>query len=218
MTAAPRLILASASPARRQLLAAAGVATEVQVSGVDEDVAARGVTEPIEVAGLLATAKARAVAATAASGDLPSLVLGCDSVLEMPGVPELAGRALGKPADAEQAVQRWRLMRGQTGTLHTGHCLIEVGGPVGAAREQTEVGSTDVRFAEPTDAEIAAYVATGEPLRVAGGFTLDGLGGAFVRGVDGDPANVVGLSLPLLREMLTRIGVAWPSLWSSQPR
>ncbi len=212
MTGSPRLILASASPARRRLLQSAGVTAEVLISDVDEAAAAAGLTSPTEVAGRLAAAKARDVAARLHDLAGPVLVLGCDSVLEMPDVPQLAGQALGKPADADQAVARWQLMRGAEGLLHTGHCLLQLIGD--RRREHAAVATTRVRFAEPSLAEISAYVATGEPLRVAGGFTLDGLGAAFVRGVDGDPSNVIGLSLPLLRDLVARAGVAWPMLWS----
>ena len=133
-----------------------------------------------------------------------ALVLGCDSVLD------LAGEALGKPADADDAVRRWRAMRGRSGVLHTGHCLRDTAtGHVAAA-----VGSTTVHFADVTDDEIAAYVATGEPLHVAGAFTVDGLGGAFVTGIEGDHHNVVGLSLPLLRDLVAELGHAWPDLWT----
>lgn len=197
----PRLVLASASPARLRTLRAAGVEPEVVVSGVDED----DVTAPTpaELALELAGRKARAVAERL--GD--ALVLGCDSVLE------LDGTAYGKPASAAQAVDRWRRMRGRTGVLHTGHCLIDAG----SGRTAPAVASTLVRFAAVTDAEIAAYVATGEPLQVAGAFTVDGLGGPFVEGVEGDHHNVVGLSLPLLRRLLADLGVAWTDLWQVNP-
>lgn len=209
-----RLLLASASPARLTTLRAAGLDPLVAVSGVDEDavVARYGVTDPADVVLVLARAKAEEVASRwedvvgTDAQDEDVLVLGCDSVLELDGV------AHGKPADAAQAVERWRSMRGRTGVLRTGHWLVDVreegtGATLGA------VASTTVSFADVTDAEIDAYVATGEPLAVAGAFTLDGLGGAFVRGVEGDPHAVVGVSLPLLREMLHDAGVAWTSLW-----
>jgi septum formation protein len=135
-----------------------------------------------------------------------AVVLGCDSVLE------LDGRAHGKPADAADAAARWRAMRGRTGVLHTGHCLRDTGsGQVAAA-----TASTTVHFADLTDDEITAYVATGEPLHVAGAFTVDGLGGAFVTGIDGDHHNVVGVSLPLVRELAAELGHAWTDFW--QPR
>jgi septum formation protein len=115
----------------------------------------------------------------------------------------------GKPADPAEAIARWRAMRGRSGVLHTGHCVIAPGG-----REVLRAAATTVHFADLTDHEIEAYVATGEPLQVAGAFTVDGLGGAFVRGIEGDHHNVVGISLPLLREMFAELDVAWVSLWS----
>jgi septum formation protein len=157
-----------------------------------------------EVALLLARAKAEVVAARVEN----ALVLGCDSVLE------LDGEVHGKPSDPEQAVDRWRRMRGREGVLHTGHWLVDVRDTSGSGATIGAVASTLVRFADLSEDEIAAYVATGEPLQVAGAFTLDGLGGAFVEGVDGDPHAVVGLSLPLLRRLLQDVGVAWTSLWS----
>jgi len=195
------LVLASASPARLATLRAAGVEPVVVVSGVDESQLADLL--PAELALQLAGLKCAAVSA---GDDLPAgaLVLGCDSVLEM------GGRALGKPRDAADATERWRQMRGGSGVLHTGHCLRDLAtGHVAAA-----TASTTVHFADLTDAEVAAYVATGEPLHVAGAFTVDGLGGAFVTRIDGDHHNVVGLSLPLLRELVAELGHAWTDLWA----
>ncbi|MGH3737096.1 MAG: Maf family protein [Micromonosporaceae bacterium] len=193
-----RLVLASASPARLARLRAAGIEPAVTVSGVDES----SVTEPVpgRLALHLAERKAEAVAAGTEPGPL---VLGCDSVLEY------AGEIYGKPDDAEDAVARWKRMRGGTGVLHTGHCLIDTA----SGRRVAESADTLVRFASVTDAEIAAYVATGEPLRVAGAFTIDGIGGAFVEGVDGDPGTVIGLSLPLLRRMLGQLDLSITDLW-----
>ena len=198
-----RLVLASASPARLARLRAGGLDPEVVVSGVDED----GVTgAPAEVALVLASRKAAAVAGLPACAD--ALVVGCDSVLDLDGV------ALGKPADAADAVARWRSMRGRVGTLVTGHCVIDTrDGSTASA-----VAATDVRFGSPSDAEISAYVASGEPLLVAGAFTIDGLGAWFVDGVDGDPANVIGISLPLLRTLLADLGCSVTDLWSTRPR
>jgi septum formation protein len=199
-----QLVLASASPARRSTLRAAGIDAIVMVSKVDEDLAVAEATErygPLEaadVALLLARAKAEDVAARVEPG---MVVLGCDSVLE------LDGEVHGKPAHAEEAAARWRLMRGRSGVLHTGHWLIDDRGDGGATLGAT--ASTTVHFAKLSDAEIEAYVATGEPLTVAGAFTIDGLGGAFVTAVEGDHHNVVGLSLPLLRELLADAGIGW---------
>jgi septum formation protein len=195
------LVLASQSPARLATLRAAGVEPVVVVSGVDED--QLGPLPPAELALQLAELKCAAVAAR---DDLPddALVLGCDSVLQ------LDGRPLGKPTDAAEATRRWEAMRGRSGVLLTGHCLHDTAtGHVASA-----TAATTVHFADVTDEEIAAYVASGEPLHVAGAFTLDGLGGAFVTGIEGDPHNVVGVSLPLLRELVAELGRSWTDLWS----
>jgi len=202
------LVLASASPARRATLRAAGIEPTIIVSEVDEDAAVadaadrHGPLEPADVALLLARAKCEAVAADLTSS---ALVLGCDSVLE------LDGEAYGKPQDATEATERWRRMRGRAGTLHTGHWLRDERTATDGGTNATlgATASTTVHFAQLSDAEIDAYVATGEPLRVAGAFTVDGLGGAFVEAIEGDHHNVVGLSLPLLRELLTEVGVGW---------
>jgi septum formation protein len=194
-----RLVLASASPARLALLRAAGLDPEVVVSGVDEDDVAP--LPPVDLAAELARRKAAAVAAGRADG---ALVVGCDSVFA------LDGRAYGKPASPAEATERWRAMRGRSGTLLTGHVVVDTT----SGRSAAAVASTGVTFADPDDAEIAAYVATGEPLRVAGAFSIDGLAAPFVRGVDGDPSNVVGLSLPLLRVLLRDLGVRITDLWA----
>ncbi|MGP3982123.1 Maf family protein [Streptomyces sp. KR80] len=201
------LVLASASPARLELLRRAGLEPEVIVSGVDEDGLAAD--SPAQLAQALAVAKATAVASLLAhqreGGDAgpDALVVGCDSVLE------LDGQALGKPADAEDATARWKAMRGRSGVLLTGHCVIDTGN----GRRASATASTTVRFGEPTDEEITAYVASGEPLRVAGAFTLDGRSAPFIEGVDGDPGNVIGLSLPLLRRLLADLDVRITDLW-----
>lgn len=196
----PVLVLASASPARLATLRSAGLDPTVIVSGVDESQVV-GVP-PAELALRLAELKCGAVADR---DDLPTdaLVLGCDSVLEFDGA------ALGKPADADDAIARWRAMRGRSGVLHTGHCLRDVAG----RRQSAATASTTVHFADVEDDEIEAYVATGEPLHVAGAFTVDSLGGAFVTHIDGDHHNVVGVSLPLVRSMVRELGHRWTDLW-----
>jgi septum formation protein len=196
------LVLASQSPARLATLRAAGIEPVVIVSGVNED--QLGPLAPAELALQLAELKCAAVAAR---DDLPdgALVLGCDSVLE------LDGEALGKPGTPEEATQRWRSMRGRSGVLMTGHSLRDTtNGHVASA-----TALTTVHFADVSDDEIAAYVATAEPLHVAGAFTIDGLGGAFVTGVEGDHHNVVGVSLPLVRELVAELGHRWTELWPS---
>lgn len=198
----PTLVLASASPARKRLLTDAGITPVIRVSDVDERALESALPDasPAELCLELARAKARAVAAEFAS-DVDTIVIGCDSVLDIDGV------AFGKPQDAATAKSRWQQMSGRSGILRTGHWVIR------GADEVGEVASTTVVHGVLTDAEIDAYIATGEPLQVAGGFTLDGLGAPFVERIDGDPSNVIGLSLPLLRTLLTRLGVSWPSLW-----
>ncbi|MDP9444809.1 MAG: Maf family nucleotide pyrophosphatase [Actinomycetota bacterium] len=194
-----RVVLASASPARLAILRRAGLHPEVAVSGLDESAVAAATAA--EVAQARAEAKAQAVAERL---DTPALVVGCDSVLE------LDGEVYGRPPDSAEARSRWRRMRGRAGVLHTGHWVVDTS----TGRSVGGTGSTLVRFAEVSDDEIDAYVATGEPLQVAGGFTVDGLGGPFVRRVDGDHHNVVGLSLPLLRDLFAELGVRWTDLWA----
>jgi septum formation protein len=193
-----RIVLASASTARLSVLRGAGLDPEVVVSGVDES--AFTATTAAELAGLLAQAKAAAVARGQADG----LVIGCDSLLD------LDGRALGKPASANAAAARWREMSGRTGTLVTGHCVINAA----TGQRAAAVAATRVHFGCPSEEEIAAYVASGEPLAVAGAFTLDGRGGWFVDGIDGDYGTVLGVSLPLLRRLLAELGVSLTSLWT----
>jgi septum formation protein len=182
----PTLVLASASPARKRLLTDAGVTPVIRVSNVDERAIETAMPDasPAELCLELARAKARVVAGEFRDNG-ETIVIGCDSVLEINGV------AYGKPEDAATAKRRWQQMSGRSGILRTGHWVI---------RGNDELGEV-------------ANIATGEPLQVAGGFTLDGLGAPFVERIDGDPSNVIGLSLPLLRSMLTRLGVTWPSLW-----
>jgi septum formation protein len=181
-------------------LRAAGLDPEVIVSGVDEDAFSAQTTA--ELTGLLATAKADVVAGLVDAG----LVIGCDSMLD------LDGRALGKPADAAEAIRRWQDMRGRSGTLYTGHCVIDAE----SGKRATAVAATTVRFGNPTDEEIDAYAGTGEPLAMAGAFTIEGLGGWFVDSIDGDHNNVIGISLPLLRTMLLEFGQTIPQLWRAR--
>jgi len=197
-----RVVLASASPARLATLRAAGLDPDVIVSGVDETTVTS--SDPEELSVELARLKAQAVADRT---DGPTLVIGCDSVLELDGVVH------GKPGTAEAAAQRWRSMRGRSGVLHTGHCVIDIA----TGRTVSRDARTVVHFAEIGDEEIAAYVASGEPLDVAGAFTIDGLGGAYISGIEGDPHTVVGISLPLLRLMLGELGVSWHTLWREAP-
>jgi len=195
-----RLVLASQSPARLQLLRAAGLDPEVVVSGVDES--AVQAPRVAELVALLASAKAVAVA----KAQTDALVVGADSVLEFRGQP------LGKPVDAADARLRWARMGGRSGVLHTGQAVLDVrDGTV--VRRDVGVSSTVVHFASPAPAELEAYLATGEPLQVAGAFTLDGLGGQFVRRIEGDPSAVIGLSMPLLRTQLAKLDVTLTDLW-----
>lgn len=196
------LVLASQSPARLATLRSAGVDPVVILSGVDED--QLGDLPAAELALALSTLKAQAVADRA---DVPSgaLVLGCDSVLE------LDGEALGKPHTPEEAARRWRAQRGRVADLISGHTLIDTA--TGAVVR--DLARTTVHFADLSDVEIEAYVATGEPLEVAGAFTVDGLGGPFITRIEGDFHNVVGVSLPLLRTLTLLLGHAWTDLWTA---
>lgn len=206
----PRLVLGSASPARRTLLRSAGIDPEVIVSGVDESAVEAVSADALCL--VLARLKAAAVAdrvrqseAATLPGTAPAtLVLGCDSVLAFDG------EILGKPDDAEDAVRRWQAMRGRSGTLYTGHSMVDVYGE----REAEGVAATVVHFADLSDEEIKIYVGTGEPLHVAGSFTIDGLGGAFVERIEGDHGTVVGLSLPLLRRLFAQLGYSITDFWS----
>lgn len=179
------------------MLRAAGIDPEVVVSGVDETC-----DDTIGTRAIVAELAGRKAAAVATLRP-DDLVLGCDSLLDF------EGEAIGKAATAERAAELWRRLAGNEGTLYTGHCLIDGR----AARRSQAVAATRVRFGTLTDAELSAYIATGEPMAVAGGFSIDGIGGTFVAGIDGDPSNVIGLSLPLLRRMLAELGIAITDLW-----
>ncbi len=208
-------MLGSASAGRLKVLRQAGLEPAVVVSGVDEDLIAAGLASdasPDDVVCALAAAKAddvagRLDAATAAN----CVVLGCDSMLS------IDGRLCGKPGSADAAVRQWRLMGGRAGRLHTGHCLLRLRDGAVIHRE-VQSACTTVHFAAPAEADLEAYVANGEPLGVAGGFTLDGLGGWFVDGIEGDPSNVIGVSLPLLRALLERAGLSVAALWTAAQR
>ena len=195
------LVLASASPARLATLRSAGIDPEVVVSGVDESVVEA--EDAAELTLALARMKARTIAAQL-NADPGVVVLGCDSVLAF------EGEIFGKPANASEAAKRWMRMRGRSGVLHTGHHIT---GLV-SGRQAEGVGATVVHFADISDEEIEAYVSTDEPLNVAGSFTLDGRGGAFVDRIEGDPGNVIGLSLPLLRNLLAEMDVPYIKLWN----
>jgi septum formation protein len=235
MRTTARLVLASASPARLKTLRGAGIEPEVLVSGVDESVVEDSDTEGL--CRTLARMKAQAVADKLGQGERHRdqqgeqqgeqygegqgaqqgerqgeqrgrqqggrLVIGCDSLLDF------NGEILGKPDDAAEAVRRWSDMRGRSGVLYSGHCLIDLA----TGRLAERVASTVVHFADVSDAEIQAYVGTGEPLQVAGSFTIDGLGGPFVERIEGDPGTVIGLSLPLLRALLAELGHQITDLW-----
>ena len=196
-----KLVLASTSPARKKLLAEAGILFETVAPGVDEDlvVSQTNPRSADELTRLLAKAKAQAVA----SEFQDSLVLGCDSALEFDG------QILGKPYLPEVAIDRWKAMRGKSGFLYSGHHLIDTA----SGTELSAVSKTEVSFADLTDEEIVNYVATGEPLNVAGAFTIDGLGGAFVEKISGDYHTVVGLSLVELRKLVIALGHDYQALW-----
>jgi septum formation protein len=205
-----RFVLASASPARLRILRAAGLDPAVHVSDVDEDALIAEIgssAPPAEIVAALARAKAESVVASLDPGLRDDTVLvGCDSMLLH------GGELTGKPHTAAAARAQWHEMRGTEAQLLTGHCLVRlISGEVAATRSRTV--TTTIRFSTPTDAQIDAYVATGEPLAVAGAFTLDGLGGWFVDDIDGDPSSVIGISLPLVRSLLDEVGVSITDLW-----
>jgi septum formation protein len=209
-----RLVLGSASPGRLKVLRQAGVDPLVVVSGVDEDrlTANLGSTaSPDQVVCALACAKAEQVAARL-DGSIGSdcVVVGCDSMLYFDD------RLCGKPQSLADAREQWQSMAGRAGQLHTGHCVIRLADHR-VVHQETETSITTVHFGTPSADDLEAYLASGESLRVAGGFTLDGLGGWFIDGVDGDPSNVIGLSLPLLRSLLQRVGLSVAALWAANP-
>jgi len=206
-----RLVLASASPARLSVLRAAGLDPLVEVSDVDEDALLATIpdTSPAEKVTALASAKATTIARRVAGAHPDAVVVGCDSMLS------IDDELVGKPHDVEVARARWKAMAGRTGELVTGHAVLRLDdGDIDRVAEGH--ATTTVRFAEPTDAELEAYLATGEPLAVAGAFTLDGLGAWFVEGIDGDPSNVIGISLPLVRRLFGAVGLSPVELWADR--
>lgn len=206
-----KLVLASTSPARLKLLREAGIEPIVIAPGVDEEalteqaIQAGQISTTADLVLLLARAKAEAVLDNPQAQG--ALIIGCDSALD------LEGEALGKPHEPEVAIERWRAMRGRSGRLYTGHWLIDHRSPESDPQAQGRASNTTVHFVNISDSEIEAYVGTGEPLKVAGAFTLDGLGGAFIRAIEGDAHTVIGLSLPTLRELCLALDVEYPSLW-----
>ena len=199
-----RLILASASPSRFRLLQSAGISPQVLVSGVDEESPEITALQPSEMVIALAILKAHTVKEMAPAN---SLILGCDSTFEY------NGQSLGKPESKENAIARCKLLSGKYGYLHTGHCLIDLKQGI----EITERSSARVQFAQMSDDEIDDYVNSGEPLNLAGGFSLDGLSAPFITSIEGDPSGIVGLSLPLLRKMIITLGYSWPDVKNANP-
>jgi septum formation protein len=209
-----RVVLASASPGRRMVLRQAGIDPFVVVSGVDEDavITAQGPdAHPGDIANVLARAKAEQVAGELGAEMIANcVVIGCDSMLY------IDGELRGKPASEALAEQQWLTMSGRSGTLFSGHCVIRLRDHA-VPQVDVEFGSTTVHFGMPSKAELNAYLATGEPLRVAGGFTIDGFGGWFIDSIEGDPSNVIGLSLPTMRRLLARVGLSIAELWADNP-
>jgi len=197
----PAIILASASPSRQRLLKSVGISPTVVVSGVDEEDSSYSQLSPRELVIALAIVKAHTVKEKI---NYPAIIIGCDSTFEF------EGKSLGKPGTPENAIARARSLSGKSGVLHTGHCFIDTDKGI----EISDVVSTRVHFAQMSDQEIVGYVATGEPLNVAGGFTLDGLSAPFIAGIEGETSNVIGLSLPLLRNAINSLGYEWFELIS----
>ncbi len=199
-----KIILASASPSRRRLLNSVGINPEIIVSGVDEELPEYQNLTPAELVLALAIVKAHTVKASVSES---SIIIGCDSTFEF------NGQSLGKPITPENAIARCKELRGKSGVLHTGHCFIDTVKGI----EISDIASTKVFFSEMSDREIEDYVATGEPLHVAGGFTLDGLSAPFIERIEGETSNVIGLSLPLLRKTINHLGYNWFTIANSTP-
>ena len=209
-----RMVLGSASPGRRKVLRQAGIDPLVVVSGIDEDAVIASLdpnASPADITTALAIAKAERVAETL-EGTVTddAVVIACDSMLYSDGLLQ------GKPTSTDAAKRQWLSVGGRSGRLYTGHCVLRMRNGLALQRE-SETRVTTVHFATPSAADLDAYAASGEPLHVAGGFTIDGLGGWFVDRIDGDPSNVIGLSLPLTRELLARMGLSIATLWSANP-
>jgi septum formation protein len=194
-----QVILASSSTSRLRLLESAGITPKVLISGVDEEASEFDLLSPSELVIALAILKAHTVKESAPEN---SLIIGCDSTFEF------NGKSLGKPGNRENAIARCKELSGKSGYLHTGHCLIDLKQGI----ELSERSTAKVQFAQMTEAEIIDYVDSGEPLNVAGGFTLDGLSAPFITNIEGDPSGIIGLSLPLLRKMIISLGYSWPEL------
>ena len=194
-----QVILASSSTSRLRLLESAGITPKVLISGVDEEASEFDLLSPSELVIALAILKAHTVKENAPDN---SLIIGCDSTFEF------NGKSLGKPGNRENAIARCKELSGKSGYLHTGHCLIDLKQGI----ELSERSTAKVQFAQMTEVEILDYVDSGEPLNVAGGFTLDGLSAPFITNIEGDPSGIIGLSLPLLRKMIISLGYSWPEL------
>ncbi len=202
MSESRSVVLASASPSRKRLLDSCGISARVIVSGVDEEDPKLTALAPREMVIALAILKAHTIKAQVGN---EHLIIGCDSTFEF------QGKSFGKPLTEELAVARCKELRGNFGLLHTGHCIIDTKQGI----EISDVSTSKVFFADMTDAEIAGYVASGEPLNVAGGFTLDGLSAPFISRIEGDPSGIIGLSLPLLRRAINSLGLTWNSIAKS---
>jgi len=196
-----RVILASASPSRKRLLESSGITPEIFVSGVDEEDPDLLALKPSEMVIALAIMKAHTVRQNHPVGD-NALVIGCDSTFEF------NGENLGKPLTRDAAIARAKLMRGMSGYLHTGHSVIDTAQDI----EVSDISTSKVTFVDMTDREIEEYVDSGEPLQVAGGFTLDGRSAPFISHIDGDPSGIIGLSLPTLRKIMINLGLEWGDL------
>ena len=199
----PRIVLASASASRRRLLESAGVKPKIMVSHVDEESDFFNAMKPADMVIALAITKAHTIREQI---DFPAIINGCDSTFEFDS------QSLGKPATPEIAIERASRVRGNSGLLHTGHCIIDTT----KDKEISSIVTTKVTFDNMTDAEIADYVATGEPLHVAGGFTLDGFSSPFIPSIEGDYTNVVGISMPFVRKAFEQLGYSWPEVKAMQ--